>query len=120
THYDSVNQYQVRFSPLLKTLQYTTVEGILFNPSMVISKNFKKLKTRVNFIADVRYGFNNRHLNPWAGFTFNSSDEFDPTKKRKRKSFFVAGGKRVSQFFKESDIDGLGNSLGTLIYGRNE
>ncbi len=120
THYDSVNQYQVKFAPLLKTLQYTTVEGVLFNPSMVISKNFKKLDTRVNFIADVRYGFNNKHLNPWAGFTFNSSDEFDRTKKRKRKSFSIAGGKRVSQFFKQSDIDGLGNSLGTLIYGRNE
>ena len=120
THFDSLNQYSVKFNPLLKTLQYTTVEGVVLHPSMVISRLVKSWDTRVNFIADVRYGFNNRHINPWAGFTFDSNDEFDRTKKRKRKSFFVAGGKRVSQFFKESDIDGLGNSLGTLIYGRNE
>ncbi len=25
----------------------------------------------------------------------------------------------MSQFFKESDVDGLGNSIGTLLYGRN-
>ena len=120
THYDSVNEFQIRFKPLLKTLQYTTVEGVLLNPSMVFSRNLKRLDTRMNFIADVRYGFNNRHINPWGGFSFNSNDEFDMTKKRKRRSFYVAGGKRVSQFFKESDIDGLGNSLGTLLYGRNE
>ncbi len=120
THYGRVNEYQIRFAPIFKTLQYTTVEGIVLHPSMVLSKDFKRLDTRVSFIADVRYGFNNRHINPWAGFTFNSNDEGDMTKKRKRKSFFVAGGKRVSQFFKESDIDGLGNSIGTLLYGRNE
>ena len=120
THYDSVNEYKIKFEPLVKTLQYNTVEGVVLHPSMVISKNLKRLDTRVSFIADVRYGFNNRHINPWAGFTFNSNDEFDMNKKRKRRSFFVAGGKRVSQFFKESDIDGLGNSLGTLLYGRNE
>lgn len=120
THFDSVNQYDIRFTPLLKTLQYNTVEGVVLNPSLVVSKTLKKWDTKMNFIADARYGFNNNHLNPWAGFTFNSNDEFDMNKKRKRKSFFVAGGKRVSQFFKESDIDGLGNSLGTLLYGRNE
>ena len=120
THYDSVNEYSVRIEPLLKTLQYNTVEGVVLNPSIVFSRNLKRMETRVNFITDVRYGFNNRHLNPWGGFTFNSIDDFDLAKKRKRKSFFVAGGKRVSQFFKESDIDGLGNSLGTLLYGRNE
>ncbi|MEO6684012.1 MAG: DUF5686 and carboxypeptidase regulatory-like domain-containing protein [Ginsengibacter sp.] len=119
-HFDSLGDYNIKFDALLKTLQYNTVEGVVLNPSLVISRLFKQLDTRVSFIADARYGFNNRHFNPWAGFTFNSNDEFDLSKKPKRKSFFIAGGKRVSQFFKESDIDGLGNSLGTLLYGRNE
>ena len=41
-------------------------------------------------------------------------------KKLKRQSFYIAGGKRVSQFFKESTLEGLGNTIGTLFYGRNE
>lgn len=114
------NHYRIQFDPLIKTLQYNTVEGIAINPSLVISKLVKKWDTRVSFIADARYGFNNNHLNPWAGFTFSGNDAFDFDKKHKNHSFFIAGGKRVSKFFKESDIDGLGNSIGTLLYGRND
>lgn len=119
THYSRTHPYQWRFDPLLKTLQYNTVEGVAINPSLVITAYPKKWNTRVEFIADARYGFNNGHLNPWAGFTFSSRDQFDPDVKLKRQSFFIAGGKRVSQFFKESDITGLGNSIGTLLYGQN-
>ncbi len=119
THYSYTNQYKISFDPLLKTLQYNTVEGVAINPSLVISKYSKALNNQVSFIADLRYGFNNRHLNPWGGFVFENKDTFDPDKKFNRHSFFIAGGKRVSQFFKESDIDGLGNSISTLLYGRN-
>jgi len=120
THYSYSNPYQVQFDPLLKTLQYNTVEGLAINPSLVISKFSKKLKAKISFIADARYGFNNNHLNPWAGSKFTSADVFDPDKKMKNESFFVAGGKRVSQFFKESQITGLTNSIGTLLYGTND
>jgi hypothetical protein len=120
THFSYTNLYQVQFDPLLKTLQYNTVEGLAINPSLVISKFSKILKTKISFIADARYGFNNHHLNPWAGLKFSSADVFDPDKKMKNQSFFVAGGKRVSQFFKESNVTGLGNSIGTLLYGRND
>jgi hypothetical protein len=119
THYSYTNQYEVSFEPLLKTLQYNTIEGVAINPSLVISKYSKSLNNQVSFIADVRYGFNNRHVNPWAGFVFKNRDEFDPDKKFDSHSFFVAAGKRVSQFFNESDIDGLGNSIATLLYGTN-
>ena len=120
THFSVKNTYQVHFDPLLKTLQYNTVEGLAINPSLLISKYVPKWNTKITFIADARYGFNNYHLNPWAGFIFNSKEGFDPDKKFKRKSFFIAGGKRVSQFFKESSLNGLGNSVGTLLYGRND
>ncbi|MGN6194043.1 MAG: DUF5686 and carboxypeptidase regulatory-like domain-containing protein [Ginsengibacter sp.] len=120
THYSYTNPYQVQFDPLLKTLQYNTVEGLAINPSLVISKSSKKLKTKISFIADVRYGFNNNHFNPWAGLKFSSIDVFDPDKAMKNQSFFVAGGKRVSQFFKESQISPLANSVGTLLYGTND
>lgn len=120
THYRKKNNYQIQFDPLLKTLQYNTVEGLAINPSLTISKLIPIWDTKITFIADARYGFNNRHVNPWAGFVFNSNDAFDPDKKYKHQSFFAAGGKRVSQFFKESSLDGLGNSVGTLLYGQNQ
>ncbi|HEY5371787.1 MAG TPA: DUF5686 and carboxypeptidase regulatory-like domain-containing protein [Hanamia sp.] len=120
THYSLKNPYQVTFDPLIKTLQYNTVEGLAINPSLTISKFVPAWSTKVTFIADARYGFNNRHVNPWAGFVFNSKDAFDPDKKYKRQSFFIAGGKRVSQFFKESHLDGLENSVSTLLYGQNQ
>ena len=120
THYSVKNTYQYHFDPLIKTLQYTTVEGVVVNPSMTVSKLIPKWDTKVTFIADARYGFYNKHLNPWAGLVFDSNDDFDIDKKFKRRSFFIAGGKRVSQFFKESSLDGLGNSIGTLLYGQNQ
>ncbi|MDQ2720747.1 MAG: DUF5686 and carboxypeptidase regulatory-like domain-containing protein [Bacteroidota bacterium] len=119
THYSVKNTYQVHFDGLLKTLQYNTVEGLAINPSFTISKFLPKQKIKITFIADARYGFNNQHLNPWAGFVFDNKQVFDPNKKFKRQSFFVAGGKRVSQFFKESDISGWDNSYSTFFYGLN-
>jgi hypothetical protein len=119
THYSKTNIYQYEVDPLLKVLQYNTVEGVAINPSFTISKFVKKWNTRVSFITDVRYGFQNNHFNAWAGLNFRTRD-FDTDKKLKRQSFYFAGGKRVSQLFKESTLDGLGNSIGTLFYGRNE
>lgn len=119
THYGKANTYQYEIDPLLKVLQYNTVEGVAINPSFTISKFVKKWNTRVSFIGDLRYGFNNNHFNAWAGLHFRTRD-FDIDKKLKRQSFYVAGGKRVSQFFKESTLEGLGNSIGTLFYGQND
>ncbi|MEO6948227.1 MAG: DUF5686 and carboxypeptidase regulatory-like domain-containing protein [Ginsengibacter sp.] len=105
--------------PLLKSIQFNTVEGLAIEPSIVFNKYVKSLKSNVSFIADVRYGFNNQHLNPWAGIKFTSRELFNPDVKPKLQAFFFAGGKRVSQFYKESQIDGLSNTIGSLLYGRN-
>ena len=120
THYKTVqNKSRLQFDPLLKTLQYNTVEGVAINPSMVISKRLTNTNSRLSLITDVRYGFNNGHLNPWAGIVVNTGDTTNIFSEWNRQRFFVAGGKRVSQFFKESQVSGLGNTIGTLLYGRN-
>ncbi|MEO8766496.1 MAG: DUF5686 and carboxypeptidase regulatory-like domain-containing protein, partial [Ginsengibacter sp.] len=118
THYSKTNTYSFELDPLLKVLQYNTIEGVAINPSISISKFVPQWKSNVSFITDLRYGFNNNHFNAWAGFNFKSGD-FDIDTKFKQQSFFIAGGKRVSQFFKESTTEGLGNTIGTLLYGRN-
>jgi hypothetical protein len=119
THYGKTSRYQYEIDPLLKVLQYNTVEGVAINPSFTVSRYIKSWKSNVSFLGDVRYGFNNHHFNAWGGLGFRTR-AFDTDKKLKRQSFYVAGGKRVSQFFKESTIEGLGNTIGTLLYGRNE
>ena len=109
----------LQVEPLLRSTQFNTVEGLAVEPSIVLSKYVKSLKSNVSFIGDVRYGFNNQHLNPWGGIKITSRELFDPEVKPKLQSFFVAGGKRVSQFYKESEMNGLGNTIGSLLYGRN-
>lgn len=109
---------RIHFDPLLTVLSYNTVEGVAVNPSMVITKSVDPLRSQVSFIADARYGFSNRHFNPWAGLLFTNhmvgrKHQFNYYE------FYLAGGKRVSQFFKMSDISPLFNSIGTLLYGRN-
>jgi len=118
-NYGKKNNYQIQFDPLIKTLQYNTVEGVAINPSLVLSKKIKENNSKISFIADARYGFHNSHFNPWGGFVFNSNEDFDPERKYNYQSFFIAGGKRVSQFFKEIDLTGLANSISTLLYGEN-
>ena len=105
---------------LIQTLQYNTVEGVAINPSLVVSKNFPDKNRTVAFIADARYGFNNQHLNPWAGLVISSGNSDSGNRGYRDKRIFIAGGKRVSQFFKESDLNGIGNTIGTLLYGRND
>lgn len=109
----------IQSEPLVRSIQFNTVEGLAVEPSIVFGKYVKSLKSNISLITDVRYGFNNQHLNPWAGLKFTSRELFEPGVKPKLHSYFVAGGKRVSQFFKESQMDGLGNTIGSLLYGRN-
>ena len=109
----------LKVEPLIRSVQFNTVEGLAVEPSIVVSKYVQSIKSNVSIIADVRYGFNNQHLNPWGGLKFTSRELFTPGVKPKLYSYFIAGGKRVSQFFKESQIDALGNTIGSLLYGRN-
>ena len=118
THFSKKHSYQYEIDPLLFVLQYNTVEGVALNPNFTISKLVKKWNTNVSLLGDVRYGFNNNHFNAWGGINFRTRD-LDATRKLKRQSWYVAGGKRVSQFFKESALDPLYNTIGTLFYGEN-
>ncbi len=109
-----------RSEALLKTLQYNTVEGLAVNPSVVFSKYSVKQHKSVSAIIDVRYGFNNQHLNPWVGLVFSNRSSQMNVNYFNYHDIFIAGGKRVSQFFKESTVSSLVNSVSTLLYGNND
>ncbi len=117
--YTKTRPVQFRSEPVIKTIQYNTVEGVALNPSVVLSGYSKWLGTTTSMIADIRYGFNNHHLNPWIGFTFSNKGNPGGNSTFRNYEYFIAGGKRVSQFFKMSNWDGLTNSIATLLYGQN-
>lgn len=117
--YTKTRPVQFRSEPLIKTIQYNTVEGMVLNPSVVLSGYSKWLGTTTSVIVDARYGFANRHLNPWIGFTFSNRKNPGGRNTFRNYEYFLAGGKRVSQFFKLSNWDGLTNSIATLLYGQN-
>ncbi|MBA2250366.1 MAG: carboxypeptidase-like regulatory domain-containing protein [Chitinophagaceae bacterium] len=118
THYSKKDQYTWHFDPLLKKLNYNTVEGVVIEPSGNYKKYLKGWKTNLTVTSTLRYGFNNDLLNGWLDINFRTRD-FSYDKKLKRETWDITGGKRVSQFNKESNITELGNTIGTLFSGKN-
>lgn len=118
THFDSTNSFRYSVEPLLKNLEYNTVEGIVINVHAGYNKYLRGWKTNLSFLPHIRYGMSNNHLNAYGDLVFRTRDlAFD--KKLRRETLRFSGGKRVSQFNKESALTPFTNSIGTLLYGRN-
>ena len=118
THYNTSGNYTWELDPILKSLQYNTVEGFVVNVDGNVQRYIKHWKTNVTVSPNLRYGFSDHMFNAWLGINFRTRD-WSMHKKLKRESWDFSGGTRVSQFNKESNISTLGNSLGTLIFGHN-
>jgi Family of unknown function (DUF5686) len=117
-HYSKTNTFNWGIESLIKGLEYNTVEGLAVNLNMYYDKHLPKLKTNVSFEPNLRYGFSNTHLNAWATLTFRTRD-WEADKKIKRQTWEIGGGKRVSQFNKQSQILPLNNAISTLLWGDN-
>ncbi|HMX36308.1 MAG TPA: DUF5686 and carboxypeptidase regulatory-like domain-containing protein [Ferruginibacter sp.] len=118
THYSKTNTYNWGIESLIKGLEYNTVEGVVVNLNMYFDRHIPKWKTNVSFEPSFRYGFNNTHLNAWATLTFRTRD-WETDKKIRRQTWEIGGGKRVSQFNKQSQLLPLNNTINTLLWGDN-
>ncbi len=118
THYSKTNTYQWGIESLVKGLEYNTVEGVVTNLNMYFEKHIDKWKTNISFEPNFRYGFSNTHLNAWATMTFRTRD-WETDKKIRRQTWELGGGKRVSQFNKQSQLLPLNNTINTLLWGDN-
>lgn len=112
--------FNIQNAGLLNQVQYNTVEGININPSIVFSKSIPKARQRISLITDLRYGFSNRHFNPWAGLVLSNRGTMSDGSFYNNYQLYIAGGKRVSQFNKESNLREDLNTVTTLFYGWNE
>ena len=104
--------------PILTNSEYNPAEGIAVNLRPYFSNFKRKGRTGISLMTDLRYGFHNQHFNPSATLFINSRSE-DSSRKIKRFSLALSGGKRVTQFNKESALLPLSNTISTLLYGKN-
>ncbi len=105
-------------SSLVPNMEYNPAEGVVVNVNGYVNTYLKKWKTNFSLQPNLRYGFSNTHLNAWANVQFRTRDA-DANNKIKRYSWDFAGGKRVSQFNKDSRQLTLANTISTLFYGNN-
>ncbi|HMJ47920.1 MAG TPA: DUF5686 and carboxypeptidase regulatory-like domain-containing protein, partial [Ferruginibacter sp.] len=117
-HYSHKNQYSWSVDPLIKAAEYNTAEGLVLNLNTSVRKYLAKWKTNLSFEPHLRYGFSNTHLNAWASLGFRTRDT-DEEKRLRRYAWNFSGGKRVSEFNKESTLSPMVNSIGILFFGDN-
>ncbi len=122
-HNTKLNTYSWRIEPFLDLLnpnvEYNPAEGLVATLKGSYSKFKRSSRTGFSIFPVIRYGFGNTHLNPSATLVLSTREQDSSTTKLKRYSFSFSGGKRVSQFNKESSFTPLSNSISTLFYGKN-
>jgi hypothetical protein len=122
-HNTKTHTYSWRIEPLVDLLspnvEYNPAEGLAVNVKTSIAKFKRNSRTGLIFQPVIRYGFGNTHLNPSATLILNTREQDSTTTKLKRFSIAFSGGKRVSEFNKETPFSILGNSISTLFYGKN-
>ena len=118
THYSKTNQYNWGVEPLIKNAEYNTAEGLVLNVNGYYHKYLKKIKSNISFEPNLRYGFSNNHFNAWANLIIRTRD-FETDKKLKRQTWSLSGGKRVTEFNKESRLNPFFSSIGILLFGNN-
>lgn len=111
----------VSWEPLLRSIQYNTVEGLVARVNFSVRRTFPIWKEQITLTPLLRYGFSNRHLNTSAQISF-SKRAFtwdNDGGNSHRRTWIFAGGKRVSQFNKDNPITPLMNSIYTLADRKN-
>lgn len=121
SNFHPVHPVSFSWQPLLKGVQYNTVEGVNATAGVTIYTAWPKSRQQLSFTPQIRYGFSNTHLNAWGTLvyskrTFVRDDDGSTTG---RSTWTLSGGKRVSQFNKANPIAPLFNSLSTLLYRKN-
>ncbi|HVF81812.1 MAG TPA: DUF5686 and carboxypeptidase regulatory-like domain-containing protein [Flavisolibacter sp.] len=113
-YYSSNTHSTYRFEPLLKGLQYNTVEGVSLSAHQSLTINPREGKANYVIGWNTRYGFSNRHLNSFGSFTIRPKGDY-----YRDRYLQVSGGKRLLQFNRDEPIDATTNSLSTLLYKKN-
>ncbi len=99
------------FSPLLTSVQFNTVEGLVLDMPLNYQKQLGERKT-IQFIPHLRYGFSSKTFYAWGTVRYRKGQNYFS-------DFSVSGGKRVFQLNNENPIDAYPNTISTLFYKNN-
>lgn len=118
TYYGKMRSKDFRWGvePLLLNSEYNTVEGLAVSFIPYFLKKYKKEELVIEPV--VRYGFYNDHFNPSLNIELNKKQR-SVNERYQNRSWLISGGKRVTQFNRESPISPLVNTVSTLFYGKN-
>ncbi|HET6252435.1 MAG TPA: DUF5686 and carboxypeptidase regulatory-like domain-containing protein [Puia sp.] len=107
--------------PLFAGVSYNTVEGFNVKLNASLSRALPNGKGTLTFSPHIRYGFHNTHLNPWAELEWRrrSFNWVGEDASSSRQTWFLSGGKRVSQFNPDNPISEWVNALYTFWWRRN-
>jgi len=121
SNYNPKHPLSLSWQPLLKGVQYNTVEGVNATVGVTIDKTWPKSRQQLSFTPQIRYGFSNTHLNAWGTLVYSkrSFTRDDDGSTTGRATWTLSGGKRISQFNKANPITPFFNSLSTLLYRKN-
>ncbi|MBO9635193.1 MAG: carboxypeptidase-like regulatory domain-containing protein [Chitinophagaceae bacterium] len=120
-NYNQQRPVELSWMPLLRQVQYNTVEGLVIGGGVTYKRWWPKAGSVLSFTPQVRYGFSNTHLNAWGTLQYAKKKfERDGTGiTAENSSWTLSGGKRVSQFNQANPIWPLFNSIYTLVDRRN-
>lgn len=114
TFYGKRSTVNWSMKPLVKGLEYNTVEGVVMNLAQSLSISRAQTKNNLSIALNSRYGFSNQHFNMWG------SVNVAPKSLGYRNRFVkLSGGKRISQFNQDNPIDNLTNAAYTLLAKKN-
>ncbi len=127
SNYNPANYTTVEWQPLLKQIEYNTVEGVAFNAEATISHVFPERKRELSFTPHLRYGLSNNHFNAWGTLNYNKRSSWpgiddsmnDDAASYRVNNFSVSGGKHISQFNKDKPISPFMNGIYTLFFNHN-
>ncbi len=112
--YDTSGVATYSIEPILRKIEYNTVEGVVFNLEQKFEVKSKKGKINFETNWSNRYGMSNKHFNSFADFTL-SFRKYN----YKNRYLKFSGGKRVVQFNDENPISANSNSRHTLFEKEN-
>lgn len=101
----------ITIEPLISTINYNTVEGIVANFSPAYFRKFSANKS-IFISPDIRYGFGNNHFNAHLSGNYSFGKKYT-------QNISFSGGKRVFQINNNQPIAPRDNTYSTLMYERN-
>lgn len=119
THFGFKNYYEYGFDPILLKMEYNFAEGVVVNFSGRYSRYLKKHKNKIYIEPNFRYGFSNTHFNAWTSVSINKNYRYQGPMNMNQRNYTLSFGKRVSEFYKQSTIEPMVNTVSSLFWGDN-